>query len=73
MARIAREEPTVRLSEWCASAPARSSLEGVVLRGTDEAAERIGALRQGVITALDARPLADDAPPAGDRTAVTTG
>ncbi len=61
----------MRLIEWCASAPARISLEGLVLRGTDEVVDRIGAFPQGVITALDARPLADDAPPAGDRTGST--
>jgi len=43
---------------------ASATLEGVVLRGMDEDADRIGAFLQGIFAALDGRPVPDEAPPA---------
>jgi hypothetical protein len=40
-----------------------ASVEGVVLRGRDEEADRIGAFLQVVFAALDGRPLPEDTPP----------
>ena len=37
-----------------------ASLEGVVLRGMDEEADRIGAFLRGILAALDGRPLPDE-------------
>ncbi len=39
-----------------------TSLEGVILRGMNEEADRIGAFLQGVFAALDGRRPPDDAP-----------
>jgi hypothetical protein len=50
-----------------------ASLEGVVLRGTDEDADRIGAFLQGIFAALDGRPLPDDPPPARARRGAKAG
>jgi len=52
---------------------ASASLEGVVLRGVDAEADRIGVLLQRVFAALDGRPSADDAPPARTRRGATAG
>jgi hypothetical protein len=41
-----------------------ASVEGVVMRGRDEEADRIGTFMQTVFAALDGRPLPDEAPPA---------
>ena len=40
-----------------------ATLEGVVLRGMDEEADRVGAFLQGIFAALDGRPLPDESPP----------
>ena len=50
-----------------------SALEGVILRGMDEDADRIGAFLQGIFAALDGRPPSGDPPPAGARPAAKAG
>ncbi len=50
-----------------------TSLEGVILRGMNEEADRIGAFLQGVLAALDGRRPPDDAPEVPVRPEVDAG
>ena len=50
-----------------------TSLEGVILRGMDEDADRIGAFLQRVLAALDGRRPPDDAPEVPVRPEVDAG